>query len=388
MILIDLPYASDYLLEIIKENNYPVVFTEVAKKLVQDDSISWVPEEQAARYIRENPDTPLYTNSENALTWISDHLPDSSITKQADLFKDKFKFRELIRASHPDFHFRMIKLKDIPDLHPEELSFPFVIKPSVGFFSIGVYVVKSMDQWAVVQGELNPEKLKSIYPPRVLDTSVFIIEEYIEGEEFAIDCYFNQQGKAVILNILHHQFSSGADTSDRVYTTSLEIVLKNKTRFENFLQSIGNQSGLKNFPAHVEVRINNKGLIIPIEINPLRFGGWCTTADLLGIATGISPYELYFRNEQPDWAGIFKGRETKKYSIIVLNNNSGYPPEVIDHFNFDLLRNDFENPLLVREFDANKYSVFGFVFAETSLENDKEVNNILVSDLRKYITLK
>jgi len=388
MFIIDLPYASDYLIDKIKENKYPLVSTEVARELVQDDSISWVSEEQAATYIRENPDSPLYTNSENALTWIDKHLNDSLFAKQARLFKDKVKFRELIRASYPDFFFKTVDLKDIPGLSLDDLPLPFVIKPSVGFFSIGVHVVKSKEDWALAKKELSIENLENIYPANVLNTSVFIIEEYIEGEEFAIDCYFNPKGEVVILNILHHKFSSGADTSDRVYTTSMEIVQGYQDRFRTFLQTIGDQAELKNFPAHVELRINNAGTINPIEINPLRFGGWCTTADLLGIATGISPYEYYIQNKKPDWSKVFNGKVDKKFSIIVLNNNSGYTPGQIACFDYQSLRADFENPLLIRELDVDKYSVFGFVFAETSPGNEAELNNILVSDLRKYINLK
>ncbi len=52
------------------------------------------------------------------------------------------------------------------------------------------------------------------------------------------------------------------------------------------------------------------------------------------------------------------------------------------------LGKDFENPLVIRKMDVVKYSVFGFVFAETSPENQQELNNILVSDLRKYISAK
>ena len=388
MILIDKPFVSDFLIQTIKESKYSVISTEVAKELVNDDSLSWVSEEQAASYIKENPETPLYTNSENALTWIFNHLKDSPFAEQAQLFKDKLRFRELIQASFPDFFFKPVHLKDVQSLNPETLPYPFVIKPTVGFFSMGVHVVKSEAQWDLAKKELNFEKLRSIFPPSVLDTSLFIIEEYIEGEEFAIDCYYNQSGEVVVLNIFHHKFSSGADTSDRVYTTSKDIVFKYKESFSEFLQSIGQQADLKNFPVHVELRIDNEGVIIPIEINPLRFGGWCTTADLLGIATGFSPYEFYLQNKQPDWEEVFKGRENKKFSIVVLNNNSGYAPEEIDYFDYKLLSRDFEKPLLIRELDVKKFPVFGFVFTETSAGNETELNKILVSDLRKYITVK
>jgi hypothetical protein len=41
-----------------------------------------------------------------------------------------------------------------------------------------------------------------IYPEQVLDTRSFLIEEYIEGDEFALDAYFDGDGNPVILNIL------------------------------------------------------------------------------------------------------------------------------------------------------------------------------------------
>lgn len=388
MFLIDKPFASDFLIKTIRENNYKIVATEAARELVKDDGLVWISEEDAASLIRNNPDTPLYSNSENALAWVADHLGDSSFAKNAQLFKDKVKFRELIKTSYPDFIFKQVQLLEIQSLDPKELPFPFVIKPSVGFFSIGVHVVRDEADWEVAKRELHTEKLQSAYPPHVLNTSSFIIEEYIKGEEFAIDCYFNKKGEVVILNILHHKFSSGADTSDRVYTTSKEIVLKYKEVFGEFIQSIGQQAGIKNFPAHVELRLDSNGRINPIEINPLRFGGLCTTADLLGIATGFSPYDFYLKNLKPDWEKVFYGKESKLISIVVLNNNSGYAPNEIESFDYDLLGKDFENALSVRKFDVKNYSAFGFVFAETSPENEAELNNILVSDLRKYLTKK
>jgi hypothetical protein len=388
MILIDKPFASDFLIQTIKENNYEVVSTEAARALIDDDELAWVSEEEASKFIRENPEAPLYTNSENALSWLDKNLGDSDFVKHARLFKDKTRFRELIQSLYPGFFFRTVKLQDIPSLNKKELPYPFVIKPSVGFFSIGVHVVKNVADWELARKDLNYENLKSIYPENVLDTSTFIMEEYIEGEEFAIDCYFNSEGEVVILNILHHEFSSGADTSDRVYSTSLDMVHQFKSSFEAFLQSIGQKAGIKKFPAHVELRVDAEGRINPIEINPLRFGGWCTTADLLGIATGFSPYNLYLKNEKPDWDLVFKGKSKLKLSIIVLKNNSGYAPEEIDYFNYELLAKDFEKPLVIRKMGVEKYSVFGFVFAETSPGNEEELSKILVSDLRKYIQLK
>lgn len=385
MILIDYPFVSDFLLNTIRINHYCVVSTEPARALLPDESVSWLSEEEAVKRLKKNPGTPIYSNSENALGWIAEHLGGSALANQVVLFKDKVRFRELIQELYPGFLFKTVALADIQQLEPRELTFPFVIKPSIGFFSIGVHVVKSEKEWPAARNDLKYENLKTIYPPVVLNTSTFILEEYIEGEEYAIDCYFDNEGEVVILNILYHKFSSENDTSDRVYSTSREIILKFKGRFEEFLHSIGRKAELRNFPAHVELRIDPRGEIFPIEINPLRFGGWCTTADLLGVAIGYNSYEYFLENEKPDWDQLFEGKEEKTFSIIVLNNNSGFPPEEIIHFNFQLLSDDFENTLEIRELDVKKYSIFGFLFAETSLGNEEELNRILVSDLRKYI---
>jgi len=386
MFLIDKPFVSDFLINTIKDNNYQVVATKEAKELISDDSLNWISEKDAINFIEKKSHTPIYLNSENSISWVVKHFGTSKLSSQIQLFKDKNKFRELIKDSFPDFFFKTISLNDIQNLSLEGIDFPFVIKPSLGFFSIGVHIVNNTRDWIIAKRELNFKNLQSIYPKEVLNTSTFIIEEYIEGEEYAVDCYFNNKGEVVILNILHHKFSSGTDVSDRVYSTSKEIVLHHKKSIEEFLRPIGDKAELRNFPAHVEIRIDDKGRIRPIEMNPLRFGGWCTTGDLSWYAFGFNSYAYYINNKKPDWERIFKDKSNKKYSIIVLNNNSGFSASEITNFDYDLLNDDFENALVIRKLNIKKYPVFGFIFAETSLDNEEELNKILISNLKKYIS--
>lgn len=388
MILIDQPYISDFLKKTIRENNFKVVATKEAKTLISDDSLNWVSEKDAANTLLSIKNPLVYTNSENALKWIFDHLKSTNLPNQINYFKDKFKFRELIKDIFPDFLFQKVKLEDIKKLDINQLKLPFVIKPSLGFFSIGVHIIHTKSDWVKAQKELNYDNLKSIYPKEVMDSSTFIIEEYIQGEEFAVDAYFNDRGEVVILNILHHKFSSSIDVSDRVYLTSQRIIRKYKKSLEVFLTLIGTKANLKNFPLHLEVRIDKKGVIKPIEVNPQRFGGWCTTADLAWHAYGLNSYEHFMLNKKPNWDKIFKSKEDKIYSIIILDNNSGFKPSEITDFNFELFKKDFENILEIRELDITKYPVFGFVFAETSCENERELDIILNSKLHKYINIK
>jgi hypothetical protein len=388
MFLIDKPFVSDFLIETIKDNNYKIIATKVAKELVKDDSLAWIEEEEAIALLKNNPEISLYSNSENALAWIDQYYGESELSSQLQVLKNKVKFRELIKELFPDFYFKQISIEEIQRLSDDEIRFPFVIKPAVGFFSIGVHIVENEEDWIKAKSELQPDKLKSIFPKNVLNISNFIIEEFIRGEEYAIDYYYDNNGDAVLLNVLHHLFSSGTDTSDRVYSTSKAIIEKYKIDLEYFLSKIGKELHLKNFPAHAEVRIDENGKIIPIEVNPLRFGGFCTTADLLGVTLGFNEYKCFCENKKPDWDTIFEGKENKIFSVIILDNNSGIIPSDILKFSYSDLAKDFEKPILIRELDINKYPVFGFAFIESAASNKKELNDILTSDLRKYIVSK
>jgi hypothetical protein len=369
MILIDKPFASDFLIKTIKENNYPIIATETAKKMIQDESLNWISESAANEKFNTQANLPVYTNSENSISWIEKNFKISVLPAQIQLFKNKITFREFIKDAFPNYYFKGVKVDALRDINTTTLKFPFIIKPAVGFFSLAVHKVDNLSEWNLI-----------------LD----IIESEIRDckEEYAIDCYFNNEGIPVVLNILHHIFSSDKDVSDRVYTTSKAIIEKHKPEIEDFLSFIGSKAHLRNFPMHLEVRIDKNKKVCPIEINPLRFGGWCTTGDISWYAYGINSYEYFFKNKTPNWDDLLKSKKNKLYCLIVLDNNSGIKENEIASFDYDLLLKDFEKPLNLRKVDFKTYAVFGFLFTETTLDNKEELNHILTSDLRKYIKLK
>jgi len=389
MILIDKPYVSDFLIKTIKKNKFQIVSTSIARSLILDDSLNWISEKKAINILNENPNTPIYSNSENAINWVNTNLSSSKLPTQIQIFKNKIQFRELIKEAFPNYFFKGVEFNDLDNLSLESLEFPFIIKPAVGFFSVGVHKVDKPSEWPSILKKIKFEiaEVKGLYPDEVINTSQFIIEEYIEGEEYAVDCYFNKKGEVIVLNILHHIFSSGKDVSDRVYTTSKEIIENHIHKVESFLNTIGAKTNLKNFPIHVEIRIDKNGEIIPIEVNPLRFGGWCTTGDLSWYAHGINSYEYFLYEKKPNWNKILKTKINKKYSIIVLDNNSKYKETEIDYFDYEKLLSDFEKPIILRKIDFNKYPLFGFLFTETSFGNEKEINQILTSNLKKYLKI-
>lgn len=386
MIILDSPYVSDFLIDTVRKNQIPVLNSPFIKK-INSKGIKLLSDAEAVQSIIVQNDL-LYTNSENAIGWISDNLQETNLPKQIELFKNKEKFRKLISKLYPDFNYNKVAFKDLNKLDIETIQKPFVVKPNVGFFSMGVHIIKNSYDWdkALELLDVEMQAVKELYPLQVMDATEFIIESYIKGREYAVDCYFNKNGKPVILNILEHQFSSTDDVSDRLYYTSTTIIKKLKDSVEQFLREMNDLAGLTNFPLHIEIRIDND-MIIPIEGNPMRFGGWCTTADLAYHAYGFNPYQYYFEAKEPDWDKILKSHDDSIYSIIILNNATGYSADQIKYFNYDKLLANFENPLDLRKINYSKYPLFGFLFTKTSKDYFSELDAILKSDLKEYIYL-
>ena len=388
MFFVDKPFVSDFFKKTVLDHAIPVVDTEVSRSIGMYPGTKIITETEAICAIKDSREELVYTTSENALGWIIKNLASSDLVKKIELFKNKVAFRELTESLVPDFFFQEVCFEDLMNLPHPGIDLPLIIKPATGFMSEGVYKVKNAGEWDQTKQKIlaNGERSKGFYPPEVVNASALIIEECIQGDEFAVDAYFDAAGEAVILNILKHSFSSTDDVGDRVYTSSREIIEEHLQEFTEFSNKIGQLAGVRTFPAHIELRRNPNGTLIPIEINPVRFGGWCTTADLTFLAYGFNPYVYFYKQIKPDWPEILKNKSGKMYSIIILDNSTGIDPALIDGFDYQKLLSNFEKPLELRKFDYKEYPVFGFLFTETSDKNEQELKKILFSDLKEFIT--
>ncbi len=387
MIILDKPYVSRFLLDTIRSQGFPVVDTGIAGESGLDGDPILIDEADAIELARSSRDLAIYTNSENSIGWIAEHLSFTGLPAKIELFKNKVRFRQLIKPLYPDFYFREIARDQLSTLAVDEIPMPFIIKPTAGFFSMGVRKVSSTGEWpqTVDAIEAGMRSVKDLYPQEVLSTSSFIIEQCIEGEEYAFDAYFDADGAPVILNIHKHIFSSDEDVSDRVYVSSKEIIEDNLEPFTAFLADIGKLSGVRNFPVHVELRRSASGCLTPIEVNPMRFGGWCTTADATFFAYGFNPYVYFFSGQRPDWPALLKHCKGKLYGLIVLDNSTGVDEADIIAFDYECLLRQFKKPLKLRRMDHREYPVFGFLFTETDAADDSELERILLSDLSEFI---
>lgn len=384
MILLDKPYVSRFLKDTIITYDFPAMDTG---NVTEHGELTLIHPEEIIEKFRNDSNSRLYTNSENSINWVVNHLGFTQLPTFINLFKNKVQFRKLMRGMYPNFFFREVALQELNELSLDDLPMPFIIKPAVGFLSLGVHKVIDQEDWLRVKQLIFDEftDAQTLFPIEVVNASSFLIEEIIEGEEFAFDAYFDENGEAVVLGILKHLFSSEKDVSDRVYFTSKEIIGTFLLQFTAFVKKLGESANLKNFPVHIEVRVDAKGNLIPIEVNPMRFGGWCTTADLTYLATKVNPYHCFLCNIKPDWDQILNEMDDDLYSLIILDNSTQIPSKQILRFDYEKLLKQFSNPLELREIDYKIYSIFGMMYTKSRKEDFAEVENILTSNLREYV---
>lgn len=382
MIVLDEPYVSEPLILWLEDSRHPVLDNDMSRRIVQaGHRLNVVSVDEALRRIDEGE--RIYTNSENALSWIVDHTGSRNLAHAISLFKDKARMRMVLSSLDPDLFFRSCSVDELFKLDFDQLKCPFVLKSSVGFCSMGVYAIYDREDWerALMAIAGSASTWHDKYPKNVIGTESFILEGYIDGTEYALDAYFDEMGSAHVLNVLRHDFSSSEDTGDRMYVTSASIVRENITHFVSWLDRVNALVGARNFPVHVEVRVD-EGHVCPIEFNPLRFAGLGGT-DVSWYAYGYRTYEAFLEGEDPDFESVFEGKDGRVYAMSLLN-----PPADISldaQFDYEAFRARFSHVLELRPFDVTKTGTYGFLFLETDAASAEEIRFLQNTDLREFL---
>ena len=385
MIILEKPYVSEFLLDTIVQNDWAVLQNDVVNDAeIEEGALKLIPESTAKNYYLTQEYPLIYSNSENSISWILDNLPESNLASYIKLFKDKVAFRELLKDLYPNFYFQSVKFDELKNMSSEGIKFPVVLKPAIGFLSFGVHTIKDDKEWreAIAQLDSEMKAASKLYPKNVINSSDFIIEELIEGEEFAIDAYFDRDGEPVILNIFQHPFLNSKDVSDRIYLMSAGIMIKYMAKFAILLREIGDAKKIKNFPMHIEIRVKEDGEIIPIEINPMRFAGWCTT-DVAKYAWGINVYDCFYNQKRPDWNNILANASKEVYYFSMAEVPIGMDKSKIKGFEYEKFLANYSNVLEVRRIDYKNNPLFAVIFGSTTKK--EEVESILKLKTKDYI---
>lgn len=382
MFILEEPYVSNLLLQTLEKNQFEILKNSIVDKYLNEYKLNVIDDNILKLNINLS-DFKIYSNSENSIDNLFSNYPNSEQVRIINLCKDKFLFRKNIQVFYPEFFFQKISFENLESFDISSFPEEFIIKPTVGFLSMGVHKLTSHAQWKNVVKTIKNEVtcFEKFFPKDVLSSSSFIVEEIIKGDEFAVDAYYNQDGKPVILNIFKHPFVSSDDVSDRVYISSKQIIEDNLLLFTDLLLKIGKIFDIKNFPIHIEIIKKNNNEIIPVEINPMRFAGWCTT-DLAYFAYGINIYEYFAQNLEPDWHKILNGKDGKIFYFAIAET-----PQNIDktniHFDYEKLKENFSNILEFRKINYIEKPVFAIIFGQA--KDFSEILKILKMDINTFI---
>jgi len=357
MLLLDRSYVSPLLADTIREDT-------IACCSMTDPNYQIDPQSMDASIRSGNRvGDKILANTEGSLKFLQKNMPNSQITRWVEIFKDKIKFREYL--ADPEFFY--LAVDNLEEVDLQIVKFPCILKPSVGYASIGVYQIANQAEFKSVVEKISKDTTCK-FSEDIVNTTRWIIEQYIEGEEYAIDAYFNSEDKPTILNIFHHPFIDG-DLSDKVYYTGRSIIEKTYHLVMEFLSLLGEKMNLTNFPMHLEVRIANEKLY-PIEVNPLRFAGM-GGGDLAQYAYGINIYRCFFSEISPDWTQILANLPQDRifgfYCAQTSNERRTIDPEWLSNF---------DTVLDYRSFADLGLSMLCLVFFQSTL-----------ADIHRYLVL-
>lgn len=309
-------------------------------------------------------DQKVCITSETSIDIISSRI-DVNRANAIQKLKDKFEFREILSKIYKNYHYTRLKTEDIQNLRVSE---KMIIKPSKGCFGTAVRVIEPYTDFKKLSIDLINElsKNSTVFSESVLSKDEFITEQFIEGEEYAVDMFYNAKGEPCIVNIYHHPMPNNKAYLHMIYYSSKEVFDTIYDKAKTFFIELNKILEVKNFAMHSEFKLNQQD-IVPIEINAMRFGGM-GLGNLIYHTLNINPYAYYLNDVEPDWQNIWKGNENNIFTFFIAYNSKNksvtkYKP------NREKLKQQFTQILLEHDFDHKKQLAFSIYCLRETEEN-------------------
>ncbi len=380
MVILEYPIEFGLLPSWLASSRHPVLENDCARELAHTGlALNLIPEHEAITRINEGE--RVYTCSETALELIVTKACNPELTRAIEICKDKAALRRAVQSIDPDFFFLEATASKLRSLDYHSLPTRFILKPNRGFCSVGVFVIECEKDWHDALAAIEDGKITSSYPKNVIDETSYILEQFIDGVEYALDMYYDDQGKPHILNVLRHDFASPEDTSDRLYVTSPSIISSMVPRFESWFARLNVELGFSNFCIHAETRINGD-TIRAIEFNPLRFAGVGGT-DISHYAYDYYSYEAYLENHDVDFEEVAQRCAGKVFAMSFIMPEPDIPRT--SDFNMEAFCAPLPNVLDARRLDTEKTGAWAFIFSEADEENEDRLAHLMNADLHDYV---
>lgn len=350
-------YISDLVLSLQKNDDIKIIFAEELRlnKIKGSDKF-YIPSDTVYPLVRQ--------------------CIDIKRQKAIDVFRNKYEFRMEIANLFPAFTFAKISLSEL-----ENYSFnddeSYIVKPVVGFMGAGARVINKTSNLQKISIEIEDElkKFSNLYPN--IFSNEIIIEQYVDGcDEYAVDMYYNEKGKPVILNIYCHPAAKRHEYLQMLYYTNKTIFERFYQQLISFFEDLNQVNHVISFPIHAEFKMNRSQKLIPIEFNTCRFGGM-GLADLTYYAFGFNPIKAFFDDFSPDWDSLWAKYPEENFCWVLGYNAAdldinAYRPS---HEKFRKLLPISSKLLAYKKLDYTKSP--GFALAYLSCKEKKDLEDIV-----------
>lgn len=291
--------------------------------------------------------------------------------------KDKLAFRELLRPIHPDFAFDCVETRDLAALRLDP-DRTYVVKPVRGAFGAGVRTIRGDADLARVRDEIvaEMERNAAVLSATALSGERLIVEQYIHGEEYAADVFFDPDGRPVLTSTYHHPMPANPAYLHMLYYTSPRIWDLVAPQAEAFFAALNERLGVTNLAMHAEFRME-RGRLVPIEINALRFGGM-GLGHMIHHGLGINPYRHFIDGTRPDRTLL--ARDPRALVFVIAYNGATVDTRT-QRPDWPRLRRRFTE--IVREipFDHRAQLAFGILYAREAEERIPQLLDIEFDDM-------
>jgi ATP-grasp domain len=318
--------------------------------------------------------------SEAAIEKVIEKIDDLARIKAIELLKNKYAFRQILTAIYPDLQYQFIQSHQIQDLKITQKS---VIKPVKGVFGTAVRIIDRNTNLTELAAELQTELTKNtdLFSASVLSTTDFIVESYIDGEEYAVDMFYNSSGEACIVNIYHHPLPQNLAYLHVIYYSSQAVFDLIYAKAKQFFTELNGILKVTNLPIHGEFKLDGVGgaslfaerpagkenRLMPIELNSLRFGGM-GLGNLAFHGLGVDPYACFAEDIEPDWPQIWQDKPADIFAFFIAYNGAN-----INVLNCkpdrEKLKRQFTKVLLERNFDYQNQLAFGIYILKETKQN-------------------
>ncbi len=316
--------------------------------------------------------------SEAAIEVVLDRLEEEAKINAIIALKDKYKFRQLLTKIYPNYIFKKVGLAEIAKLTIKEKS---VIKPSKGCFGAAVKIIDANTDMKCLETEIKAELEKNgaVFSEVVLSKNEFLLESFIEGEEYAVGMFYDENGQPNITNIYYHPIPKQAAYLHMVYYTSRAIFQKLYDKAIQFFTQLNELLQVSNFMIHGEFKLHDDTLL-PIEMNCMRYGGM-GLGNLAYHAFGVNPYTCFIHNQAPNWEEIWQQQSDQNslYAFFVAYNGQTIDKAMFKP-NIAKLKEQFTKVILETSFDYKKQLAFGTFYLKETPANLERLLGIEFDD--------